>query len=268
MILRICMWVVKLHRVPSMFTNITTLRPLTSTPLPTAPGPSCGGYYCFNGAMCVNGSYCECLGSYTGTYCQYRDCELLSWTTFSTTSAPSPPPLPPILRWPTLPEWHLHSRYLWLLLLWLWLHRTQLWDRWGNAPVFVHCSLLHEVALKYCLEGVGCKMWLTHPVASKHASWALSGVMSCDVMWCHVVLFASSCRSWVLWLQQQLHLLQQRNMLQWVVCLSIPVHRIRLHWLQWQWVLGDRGGGGGGGGMPMHVNYVIMPNTCCHVADW
>lgn len=42
---------------------------------PSAIGVPCGDEYCFNGGTCVGGT-CECVGSYTGAYCQYRDCKL------------------------------------------------------------------------------------------------------------------------------------------------------------------------------------------------
>ena len=42
---------------------------------PSALGEPCGDKYCFNGGRCASGS-CECTDSYTGDYCQYRDCEL------------------------------------------------------------------------------------------------------------------------------------------------------------------------------------------------
>ena len=57
--------------------------PLPSLPFPSLPFPSCpsalgvpcGDRFCFNGGSCGAGG-CKCLDSYTGDYCQYRDCKL------------------------------------------------------------------------------------------------------------------------------------------------------------------------------------------------
>ena len=67
------------HLVPHLFPpSSPSPPPPLPFPLfltPSALGEQCGDKYCFNGGRCVAES-CDCMDSYTGEYCQYRDCEL------------------------------------------------------------------------------------------------------------------------------------------------------------------------------------------------